>query len=110
MIYRIGHGWTIPDNAGAYEQLLRNEMLPGLGRHDRYCGAFLLRRLIQEREEEVEFITLTLFESMRAVSVFSVNGSRGAVIPDSARALLSRFDRESDHYEILAVPEDPPSS
>lgn len=32
MISRIWHGWTTKANAGAYENLLRQEILPGIHR------------------------------------------------------------------------------
>jgi hypothetical protein len=34
MICRIWHGWTTPENADAYESLLKREIVPGIeGRH-----------------------------------------------------------------------------
>ena len=42
-IMRIWHGWTAPQNADAYEQLLKSEILPGIHRIDGYGGAFLQR-------------------------------------------------------------------
>ncbi len=46
MLTRIWHGRTSPENAEAYERLLRTEVLPGIAarRIDGYQGAFLLRR------------------------------------------------------------------
>lgn len=46
MICRIRHGWTTPQNADAYERLLRSEIFPGIaGRATGgYQGIELLRR------------------------------------------------------------------
>jgi len=30
MIARIWHGWTVPENADAYEALLKTEIFPGI--------------------------------------------------------------------------------
>ena len=43
MISRLWRGWTSPENAGAYEELLRTRILPGIHRVDGYRGAYLLR-------------------------------------------------------------------
>jgi len=51
---------------------------------------------------EVEFITIMLFESLNAVKVFAGEDYEAAVIPPSARVLLSRFDARSQHYEVKA--------
>jgi len=99
MISRIWHGWTTPANAGAYEALLRSEILPGIHRVEGYLGAWLLRR---DAPEEVEFVTITLFESMDAVKSFAGSDTEAAVVPPKARALLSRFDARSVHYDTIA--------
>lgn len=102
MITRLWHGWTSKENAGAYEELLRTKILPGIHRVQGYEGAYLLRR---ELEDEVEFVTLTMFESMEAVRAFAGERYEVAVVPPEARALLSRFDQTSIHYETILKPE-----
>ncbi len=64
MIARIWHGWTAPEDADAYEQLLKTRVLPGIHRVKGYGGAWLLRR---PSGGETEFITITLWESMEAI-------------------------------------------
>ena len=101
MIGRIWHGWTTPENADAYESLLRHEIL--LGIQDRQIAGFrgiqLLRRSL---ETEVEFVTMMWFDSIEAVRAFAGEDYEAAVVPPQARALLSRFDERSQHYEIRA--------
>ena len=101
MIARLWHGWTTPENAAAYEALLRSEVLPGIHRIPGYHGAYLLRR---DADPEVEFVTLTLFESWDAVRAFAGPDLEAAVVPPAARKLLARFDARSVHYEILQTP------
>lgn len=102
MIGRMWRGWTTPENADAYETLLRNEVLPGIHKVEGYAGAYLLRR---DGRDEVEFITVTFFESMDAVQEFAGDDHSVAVVPEEARALLSRFDVRSRHYDVLVTPD-----
>jgi heme-degrading monooxygenase HmoA len=102
MIGRLWHGWATRANAPAYEALLRSEVLPGIHRVPGYRGAYLLRR---DLGEEVEFVTLTLFDSMDAVRAFAGEDFEKAVVPPKARRLLARFDERSAHYETLLGPD-----
>jgi heme-degrading monooxygenase HmoA len=99
MISRIWHGWTSPENADAYESLLREEIFVGIKdrRIPGFKGIQLLRRNL---EGEVEFVTVMRFESIDAVREFAGEDYEACVVPPSARALLSRFDLRSRHYEI----------
>jgi heme-degrading monooxygenase HmoA len=101
MLGRIWHGWTSFENADAYEELLRTKILPGIYRVDGYQGAYLLRRNV---EAGVEFVTVTLWESMEAVRAFAGADHTAAVVPPEARELLTRFDQASEHYEIVLTP------
>jgi len=101
MIARIWHGWTKPSNADAYESLLKSEIFIGI--QDRriagYKGIQLFRR---ELGDEVEFVTVMWFDSIDAVRAFAGEDYEVAVVPSKARALLSRFDARSQHYEVRA--------
>jgi hypothetical protein len=55
--------------------------------------------------DEVEFVTVTLFESLDAVRVFAGDDYEAAVVPPEARKLLTRFDERSRHYETLVTPD-----
>jgi heme-degrading monooxygenase HmoA len=101
MISRIWHGWTTAGNADAYEALLKEEIFVGI--HSRQIRGFkgiqLLRR---EAGKEIEFVTIMAFDSLDAVREFAGEDYEAAVVPEKARALLSRFDGRSSHYEIRA--------
>ncbi len=101
MIGRLWRGWTSSEDADAYEELLRTKVLPGIHRVPGYKGAYLMRRDV---EDGVEFVTLTLFESLDAVRAFAGERHEVAVVPAEARRLLSRFDPTSTHYEIVIAP------
>ena len=100
MIGRIWHGWTKPENADRYEQLLREEIFPAIGAKKvaGYKGIQLFRRPI---DNEIEFITIMWFDSLDAVRAFAGEDYEVAVVPPKARVLLSRFDARSQHYEIM---------
>ena len=100
MIARIWHGWTTADRADAYEELLRSEVLPGIGRIDGYVGADLMRA--PAAAGRVEFVTVTLWESLEAVHAFAGDDYEQAVVPPEARALLESFDERSRHYDVIA--------
>ena len=101
MISRIWHGWTTPENAEAYESLLKNEIFTGISKREiaGYKGIHLLRR---DLGKEIEFITIMWFDSIDAVRSFAGEDYEVAVVPPKARALLSRFDEKSQHYDVKA--------
>jgi len=99
MIFRIWHGWTTPENADVYENLLKKEIIPEIASKNisGYRGFQLLRRQLNN---EVEFITITQFHSLEAVKQFAGEDYEKAYIPDKARKVLSRHDDRSQHYEM----------
>ena len=101
MISRIWHGWTTRGNADKYEAMLKEEIFVGIqNRHIRgFKGIQLLRR---ESRDEVEFVTMMLFDSLAAVREFAGSDYEMAVVPEKARAVLSQFDERSQHYEVRA--------
>ncbi len=101
MISRIWHGWTTLNNADDYESLLRSEIFLGIEnlKIEGFKGIHLLRRKIGDEEE---FITIMWFDSIEDVQTFAGEDYEVAVVPLKARALLSRFDEKSQHYEVKA--------
>ncbi len=101
MISRVWHGWTTPANADVYEELLKSEIFTGI--RDRqiagYRGIHLLRRNLGD---EVEFVTVMWFDTIEAARVFAGEDYEVAVVPPKAKALLSRFDARSQHYDVKA--------
>lgn len=99
MISRIWHGYTTPENANTYENLLKEEIFVGI--HDRNISGFREIQLFRrELGTEVEFITVMWFDSLEAVRIFAGKDYEVAVVPPKARVVLSRFDERSQHYEV----------
>jgi len=68
-IRRIWHGWTTPEKADEYLNLLRNEVFPGIEakKIPGYQSIELLRRNL---DDEVEFVTIMTFDSLQNVIDF----------------------------------------
>lgn len=103
MIARIWRGWTTAENADAYRRIVSQEVLPGIAARnlDGYHGAYLLRRRL---EDEVEFATIMLFDTLEQVRAFAGEDYQAAYVPPQARAVLARFDERSAHYDTLLQP------
>jgi hypothetical protein len=96
-------GWTTHQNADRYDAIVR-EVLAGIAARGLpgYHGAYLARR---DLGDEVEFATLLLFESLDDVRAFAEGDDYElAYVPARARAVLSRFDERSAHFEVLLTP------
>ncbi len=99
MISRIWHGWTKPENADAYEALLKSEIFTGI-RGRQITGFKEIQLFRRNLGAEVEFVTVMWFGSLDAVRVFAGEDYEVAVVPPKARTLLSHFDERSQHYEV----------
>ncbi|MBI2330929.1 MAG: antibiotic biosynthesis monooxygenase [Chloroflexi bacterium] len=99
MIGRIWHGYTTFENADAYENLLKEEIFLGI-RGRNIPGFQEIQLFRRPLESEVEFITIMWFDSIESVKAFAGDDYETAVVPPKARAILSRFDERSQHYEV----------
>jgi hypothetical protein len=97
MIARHWRGWTEIDSADAYENLLRDKMLPGLKALEGYRGGYVLR---SDGPLEVEFVVVNLFDSIDAVKRFAGEDYAVAVFEPEAKNLLSRIEPIAMHYEV----------
>jgi heme-degrading monooxygenase HmoA len=103
VIARWWRGWAATAaDADAYEELLRSTIFPWVRTFEGQEGTYLFRRELPAGE--VEFATLTLWESWDAVRAFAGDDAETAVVPEEARAVLSRWDERSAHYELIEGP------
>jgi len=105
MIGRIWHGFAAREDADAYQTMLNSDVLPGIHRIPGYRGAYVMRRDVGD---EVEFMTMTIFENMAAVKQFAGEDYTKAVVQGPAQKLLKRADSRSAHFEIIFAPESSP--
>jgi heme-degrading monooxygenase HmoA len=100
VIARIWHGYTKPENADSYETLLKPELLPGIGKVKGYKSSYLLRRDVGD---EVEFVTIILWDSIDAIRAFAGPDYETSIIPEERRKYLSRHSAKAVHYEIVST-------
>ena len=99
MVARHWRGWTVAENADAYESLLKSKVLPGLREIEGYRGGYVLRK---DNTNEAEFLVVKLFDSVEAIQRFAGQDYTTAVFEPEATALLSRIEPVATHYEVRA--------
>ena len=92
MIARVWHGYTKPEHADAYEAMLKPELLPGISKVKGYIGSYLLRRVAGN---EIEFITIMLWDSVESIRAVAGQDYETAVIPEERRKYLAHYDAKS---------------
>jgi heme-degrading monooxygenase HmoA len=97
MIARHWRGWTKPENADAYEMLLREKVLQGLKGSQGYRGGYVLR---SDAPEETEFIVINMFDTLESVKAFAGADYAKPAFEPEARILLSRIDPVAHHYDV----------
>jgi len=102
MIARVWHGSTKPEYADAYESHLKPELLPGLSQKKGFRGSYLLRRAAGD---EIEFVTIILWDSIDDVRAIAGPDYEKAVIPEDRLPLLTRYDARAAHYEVVSTSE-----
>jgi heme-degrading monooxygenase HmoA len=99
MIARIWSGRATPANAGHYQRHFTDDVAPQLKSIPGNLGAYLLRR---ETDGRVEFVAVTLWDSLDTVTQFTGPDPSIAIVEPAARAVLSDFDPDVRHYEVVA--------
>lgn len=97
MIARVWRGAAKRENADAYRRHAIGNVFPALASIDGHRGAYLLTRPLTA---EVEFIAVTLWDSIEAVKRFAGENPDKAVVEPEARAVLSNFDDFVRHYDV----------
>jgi len=102
MITRLWQGYTIPDNAEAFEAYIRADIFPRLREVRGFLGGKLLRRNLFQ---EVEFAVITHFDSLDSVRAAAGDEYGYIIIPEAGRKLLTRFDQRVAIYEVIVIEE-----
>jgi heme-degrading monooxygenase HmoA len=97
MIARTWRAEAAGANAEAYRSHFATKVAPHLKELTGHRGAWLLKR---EADKQVEFLALTLWESMEAVRQFAGADPDVAVVEPEARQVLAKFDEFVRHYEV----------
>ena len=97
MVARVWRGYATREHADAYAAMLKPELLPGLSTVKGYRGSYLLRR---DHADEVEFVTIILWDSLEAIKAIAGDRYERAVVPEERRKHLVRWDDAAVHYEV----------
>lgn len=100
MIARLWGGRATSARADAYYRHFVNTVAPGLAAVAGHRGAYLLRR---ERDGQVEFLAVTLWDSLEAVRGFAGPDAEKAVVEPEGKAALTGFDELASHYDVVHV-------
>lgn len=101
----IARSWTAeasPEKASEYIKHFHEKVLPVVASIEGHRGSYVLKRPLGEG---VEIVVLTLWESMEAVRKFAGDEPEVAVVTAEARAILTRFDEQVAHYEVVRSPQ-----
>jgi heme-degrading monooxygenase HmoA len=98
MITRLWRGTTIPENAEAFEAFVRSEVFPKFREVRGFLGGKLLRRNLFQ---EVEFVSLTHFDSLESVRAAAGEEYGNPLLLEEGRKLLSEFDQRVAIYEVV---------
>ncbi|HVY16101.1 MAG TPA: antibiotic biosynthesis monooxygenase [Rhodopila sp.] len=97
MIARIWRGTARAETADDYQRHFTATVAPHLKQIAGHRGAYLLRR---EDGGEIEFIAVTLWDSIEHVRAFSGQNPDVAIVEPEGRAALSSFDDFARHYAV----------
>jgi len=97
MIARVWRAIAAPGNAPAYRDHLERVVLPQLRTLPGFMGVTLMQR---ERDDQIELVVSSRWESMAAVRAFAGNSPERAVVEPAARSVLVGFDQTVSHYQV----------
>jgi heme-degrading monooxygenase HmoA len=99
-VKRIWHGWTTPENADTYQDLLHRVVFPGIESKN-IAGFRSVEVLRRDLEDEVEFITIMTFDSIQNVIAFQGKDYEKSYVPDEAQKVLKRWNKVADHFQVI---------
>jgi hypothetical protein len=97
MIARIWRGWAPVAAASDYQRHYETEVSRHLQGIDGFRGA---RLLCKDDGLEVTFTSLTFFNDIDAVRGFAGEDCEQAVVEETARRALTRWDERVSHHDV----------
>lgn len=98
MIARTWRGIATTAKAPEYSAHFESKVAPHLRDIDGFRGAHLLRR---EENGQVEFVAMTLWDSLESIKAFAGPNPDAAHVELEGRAALESFDDFVRHYEVV---------
>ena len=99
-VKRIWHGWTTPENADQYQELLHKQIFPGIEAKE-IPGYHCVELFRKDLDNEVEFVTIMTFDELEDVKKFQGKDYEKCYVPAEAQKVLKRWDKLASHYEAI---------
>ena len=98
MVLRMWKARSTTEKSTKYVDHVAKKVFPLLCSIEGHRGAYLLQRAVNSA---IEFVVLTLWESMEAVRKFAGPTAEKAVVDPEAQAVLTSFDESATHYQVV---------
>ncbi len=96
-IIRIWYGTAHRKHADDYIRHVKNDIFPLFSRMKGNLGAKILGRNV---EEGVEFIVMTIWDSMESIKEFAKDDVEKAVVAKAAQPFFIRYDDYVSHFSV----------
>lgn len=98
MISRHWSGRIKPEETENYIAYLKTQIIPKLEKMKGFRGASIKRRKL---EEAWDFLFISDWDSIKDIEQFAGKDISTAVVSETAQAMMTDFDKEVRHYEVL---------
>ena len=98
MISRLWRCLAHRTQAQNYVKYLRTETFPALRKLSGFISASILSRPLGNG---VEFVIITQWASLEAISRFASPDPEAAVLPAEAAAMMIEYDRRVSHFDVI---------
>ena len=99
MISRQWRGLVHANQAQNYVKHLRSHTIPALREIPGFVNASILLRSVANG---VEFLIVTQWDSLEAITKFAGSDLETAVVPAGVVAMMVEYDRRVRHFEVVA--------
>lgn len=98
MIERHWKGVTKVENANSYVQHLLEETFPELAKIEGFKKASILQ---STKGNNIEFLVVTVWESINSIEKFAGKYVTAAVVPLKVQKLMTNYEPIVHHYELV---------
>jgi len=99
MIQRHWRGLAKRGEANNYVRHLETETFPLISAITGFVKASILRR---STGDGVEFLIVTMWESMDAIKKFAGDDPEAAVVPAVVQGMMLTYEKRVKHYEVVS--------
>ena len=96
-IIRVWYGTAHSEHADEYGRHVKNDIFPLFSEMKGNLGAKVLRRDV---EEGVEFMVMTIWDSMESIKEFAKDDVEKAVVAKVAQPFFIRYDDHVSHFTV----------